>query len=104
MVKYLPDDHFAVIIASQQSSQHANRHKNHEFIIVNELSEKTLREEMDKIIIRFELGQKQGSIDKKCKTAPAMILYSHSDEKQAKVVSKMHQLFKNSKVMTITKK
>lgn len=40
----------------------------------------------------------------KTKSLPIVLLYSHSDERQVKIIKKMGELFKNSKIITMSKK
>lgn len=107
MISNLSDHHFAAIITTQQ---HSNKEKNsnfnsrYEFFKITDPSEKLVREEVDKVIDRLGLSRKNGGIYRYKKGVPAVVIYDSSDEKQEELISKMNEIFKTSKILTISKK
>jgi uncharacterized protein with PIN domain len=63
-----------------------------------------VREEVDKVIDRLGLSRKNGGIYRYKKGVPAVIIYDSSDEKQEELINKMNEIFKTSKILTISKK
>ena len=89
MLKYLPNDHFAAIISSPKMTI-AQTGQNFEYISLSEMTEKAVREEVDRLIAKFQLIKRYGSIGKKTKMQPTVILYNHQNENQVNTVKKMN--------------